>query len=38
MKYAVMFDYSGYKDSLLAANADVPTWFGDLVSRLWCSK
>jgi hypothetical protein len=27
------FDYIGYRDSLLAANADVPIWLEDLVSR-----
>ena len=27
------FDYSGYRASLLAANADVPIWLEDLVSR-----
>ena len=32
------FDYLGYRDSLLAANADVPIWLEDLVSRLGCSK
>ena len=28
------FDYIGYRDSLLAANTDVPIWLEDLVSRL----
>ena len=28
------FDYLGYRDSLVAANADVPIWLEDLVSRL----
>ena len=28
------FDYLGYRDSLLVANADVPIWLEDLVSRL----
>ena len=32
------FDYLGCRDSLLAANADVPIWLEDLVSRLGCSK
>lgn len=32
------FDYLGYRDSLLAASADVPIWLEDLVSRLGCSK
>lgn len=32
------FDYLGYRDSLLAANADVPIWLEDHVSRLGCPK
>ena len=32
------FDYLGYRNSLLAANADVPIWLEDLVSRLGRSK
>lgn len=32
------FNYLGYRDSLLAANADVPIWLEDHVSRLRCSK
>ena len=32
------FDYLGYRDSLLAANADVPIWLEDLVPRLGQSK
>lgn len=32
------FDYLGYRDSLLAANADVPIWLEDCVFRLGCSK
>ena len=32
------FDYLAYRDSLLAANADVPIWLEDLVSRLGRSK
>lgn len=34
----ITFNYLGYRDSLLAANADVPIWLEDLVSRLGCSK
>lgn len=32
------FDYLGYRNSLLAANADVPIWLEDLVSQLGRSK
>ena len=32
------FDYLGYRDSLLAANAYVPIWLEDFVARLGCSK
>ena len=27
------FDYSAYRDSLLAANADVPIWLEDMLSN-----
>ena len=29
----LLFDYLGYRDSLLAANADVPIWLEDFVTR-----
>ena len=31
--HKLSFDYSAYRDSLLAANADVPIWLEDMLSN-----